>query len=89
MCLTIYLLVKNITEYLMYDTTTSITTIYENKPEFPVVSFCPMINSDVNKIEIRFNNENLTTEWENYFEVFQDSTLRLKCGVVKYLVKCP
>jgi hypothetical protein len=79
MCLTIYLLVKNITEYLMYDTTTSITTIYENKPEFPVVSFCPMINSDVNKIEIRFNNENLTTEWENYFEVFQDSTLRLKC----------
>ncbi len=25
MCLTIYLLVKNITEYLMYDTTTSIT----------------------------------------------------------------
>jgi hypothetical protein len=79
MCLTIYLLVTNITEYLMYETTTSITTIYENKPEFPVVSFCPMTNSDVNKIEIRFNDENLTSQWENYFEVFQDSTLRLKC----------
>ena len=63
MCLTISLLVSNITEYLMYETITSITSIHENKPEFPIVSICPMVDSYFNITLFNFNNENLTSKW--------------------------
>jgi hypothetical protein len=40
MCLTIYLVVLNITEFLMYETTTSITIINDKEPQFPIIAFC-------------------------------------------------
>jgi len=65
LCLSIQLVVSNIIEFLMYETTTSITTINDWEPEFPIVSFCPLRNMTyLNFSSFWFNNENLTTEWE-------------------------
>ena len=79
-CLTIYLVTKNITEYLMYETTTSIKIIHEKNPEFPIVSFCLIGNSKYVNISLFwFNGENLTSVWKNYFVAFEDSSYRSKC----------
>jgi hypothetical protein len=85
MCLTIYLVVLNITEFLMYETTTSITIINDKEPQFPIVAFCQFGNSTLgnslygNITSFYLNDEELTTEWENYFEYFQDSSINRKC----------
>jgi len=81
MCLTIYLLVSNIIEYLMYETITSIKTINDKKPQFPIVSFCSIENSSHEEFftEFWFNDELLTSDWKNYFEAFQDSSYIGKC----------
>jgi len=78
--LSIYLVASNISDFLMYETTTSISNINEKEPEFPIVSFCPFLNSTYGNIRsFWFNGENLTTEWANYFEAFQDSSYSGKC----------
>jgi hypothetical protein len=80
LCLSIQLVVSNIIGFLMYETTTSITTINDWEPEFPIVSFCPLRNMKyLNFSSFWFNNENLTTEWENYFEAFNDTSYIGKC----------
>ena len=42
LCLSIRLVVSNINDFLMYETTTSIAAINDWEPEFPIVSFCPV-----------------------------------------------
>jgi hypothetical protein len=81
LCLSIQLLVSNIIEFLMYETTTSITTINDRRPEFPIISFCPLRNYTYqnNFTSFLFNNEDLTSEWENYFEAFRDTSYIGKC----------
>jgi hypothetical protein len=81
LCLSIRLVVSNINDFLMYETTTSIAVINDWEPEFPIVSFCPVRNLtyENNFTSFWFNNENLTTEWKNYFEAFQDSSYTGKC----------
>jgi len=71
---TISLIVSNITQFLMYETTTSISTINEKKPEFPIVSFCSIGKPTYKFNLFRFNNINLTDEWANYFEAFNDAS---------------
>jgi hypothetical protein len=39
----IYYVILNILDFLKFETTTSIQTIYEQEPEFPTVSFCNLI----------------------------------------------
>ena len=36
----VYLIKKNVTDYLSYPVVTNIETIYENKPSFPSVEIC-------------------------------------------------
>ena len=72
--ITISLIVSNITQFLMYETTTSISTINEKKPEFPIVSFCSIGKLSYKFTLFRFNNINLTDEWLNYFEAFNDAS---------------
>ena len=45
LCLSIQLVVSNIIDFLMYETTTSIAAINDWEPEFPIISFCPVRNS--------------------------------------------
>jgi len=42
----IYYVILNILDYLKYETTTSIQTIYEQEPEFPTISFCNRFNKN-------------------------------------------
>jgi hypothetical protein len=41
----IYYVILNILDYLKYETTTTIKTIYEEESEFPTISFCSKIDS--------------------------------------------
>jgi hypothetical protein len=80
LCFSVTLVVSNINGFLMYETTTSITTVNDNKPDFPVVSFCSIGKSSYGNISVFwFNDELLTSDWQNYFEAFQDSTYSDKC----------
>jgi len=73
--LSIYLVVINIIEFLMYETTTSISTIIENEPLFPIVSICPLGNlNQYNFTLFRFNKIDLINEWENNLEAFYDTS---------------
>jgi hypothetical protein len=71
----IYYVVVNVFDFLQYDTTTSIFTINEKEAEFPTVSFCNIENSnfDIKILELLFQNEDLTDEWQNHIESFTDS----------------
>jgi len=71
----IYYVILNILDYLKYETTTSIQTIYEQEPEFPTVSFCNRFNKDfeLKILLFWFNNLNLIKEWKNHIEKFYDS----------------
>jgi len=53
--LSIYYVILNILDYLKYETTTSIQTIYEQEPEFPTISICNRLNKDF-EIKILFHN---------------------------------
>ena len=78
--LSIYLVVLNIIEFLMYETTTSITTIIEKEPIFPIVSFCPLEKFYQHNFTLfRFNKIDLIDEWANYFEAFDDTSYTGKC----------
>jgi len=70
----IHYAILNILDYLKYETTTSIQTIYEQEPEFPTVSICSKIDSkfEIKILDIWFNNENLTNEWKNHIEQYSD-----------------
>jgi len=71
----IYYVVLEVLNYLQYETTTSIYEILEQESEFPTISICNMINSnfDVKILELWFQNEDLTDEWQNHIESFTDS----------------
>ena len=71
----IYYVILNIIDYLKYETTTSIQTIYEQESEFPAISICSRIDSnfEINIILFWFNNENLTNEWKNHIQQFNDA----------------
>ena len=83
LCLSIYLVISSIIEFLKYDTNTSIRTITEKDPKFPVVSFCP--TGDLNYVsiaELWFNNEYFnsnSSEWADHFEIFHDSSFSGGC----------
>jgi len=85
MCLTIYLVVLNITEFLMYETTTSITIINDKEPQFPIIAFCQSGKAKFgnslyeNITNFYLNDDELKTEWEDYFESFKDSSFNGKC----------
>ncbi len=68
--LSIYYAILNILDFLKYETTTSIQTIYEPEPEFPTVSFCNRFNKDfeLKILLFWFNNLNLIKEWKNHIE---------------------
>ena len=68
-------------DYLKFDTTTSIYEINEKQSEFPTITFC--CDNDFNfknhKFDILitgfwFNMKDLTNEWENHFEIYNDSS---------------
>jgi hypothetical protein len=71
----IYYAILNILDYLKYETTTSIQTIYEQEPEFPTISFCNRFNKnfELKILLFWFNNLNLIKEWKNHIEKFYDS----------------
>jgi DNA-binding XRE family transcriptional regulator len=73
--LSIYYVILNIIDYLKYETTTSIQTIYEQESEFPTISICSKIdtNFEIKILDIWFNNENLTIEWKNHIEQYNDA----------------
>jgi hypothetical protein len=73
--LSIYYVILNILDYLKYETTTSIQTIYEQEPEFPTISFCNRFNKDfnLNLTVLWFNDINLINEWKNHIEQFYES----------------
>jgi len=73
--LSIYYVILNILDFLKYETTTSIQTIYEQQPEFPTVSFCSKFdrNFELNILFFWFNNEDLIKEWKNHIEHFYES----------------
>jgi hypothetical protein len=54
----IYYVILNILDYLKYDTTTSIQTIYEQESEFPTISICSRIDSnfEIKIIDFWFNS---------------------------------
>jgi hypothetical protein len=56
--LSTYYVVLNILDYLKYETTTSIQTIYEQESEFPTISFCSRNESNfcIEKFDFWFNN---------------------------------
>jgi hypothetical protein len=72
--LSIYYVILNILDYLKYETTTTIKTIYEQESEFPTISFCNRLNKDfeLNISELWFNNLNLINEWKNHIEQYND-----------------
>jgi hypothetical protein len=72
--LSIYYVILNILDYLQYDTITSIQTIYEQKPEFPTITFCNRLNKnfELNILLFWFNNLDLIKEWKNHIEQFID-----------------
>ena len=67
--------ILNILDYLKYETTTSIQTIYDQNPEFPTVSFCSKFdkNFELNILFFWFNNVDYINEWKNHIEQFIDS----------------
>jgi hypothetical protein len=79
--LSIYYVILNILDYLKYDTTTSLQTVYESEPEFPTISFClkqkwgtdgSSKNFEIEIGYIWFNNQDLINEWQNHLETYQD-----------------
>jgi len=73
--LSIYYVILNILDYLKYETTTSIQTIYEQEPEFPTISICNRLNKDfeIKILDFWFNNLYLTNEWKNHIEQYNDA----------------
>lgn len=71
LCLSVYFVTTNIIEYLNYDTTTSIETIYENEANLPAISFCSFKEKFIN-IKVLMLNNQIIKEWENYFEKIPD-----------------
>jgi hypothetical protein len=71
----IYYVILNILDYLQYDTTTSIQTIYEQEPEFPTISLCNRLskNFELNPTVLWFNNLNLIKEWKNHIAQYNDA----------------
>ena len=72
--LTVYLCYKNIQGYLKYDTTTSIYEKNEKEPEFPTVTFCNEFikYSEIKFLGVEFNLVDITDNWENHFEKYED-----------------
>jgi len=70
----IHYAILNIIDYLKYETTTSIKTVYEQESEFPTVSICSKIDSnfEIKILDFWFNNENLINEWKNHIEQYND-----------------
>jgi hypothetical protein len=73
--LSIHYVILNILDYLKYETTTSIQTIYEQEPEFPTISICSRIDSnfEIKILDFWFNNLELTNEWKNHIEQYNDA----------------
>ena len=70
-CLSVYFVITNIIDYLKYDTTTSIETIYENEADLPTVTFCSYKETFILINEFMINNK-LIEDWENNFEKYSD-----------------
>jgi len=70
----IYFVLINIFEYLLYETNTSIYQINEPQADFPTISFCSTcdLNFNIKILGLWFKNEELTNEWQNYFETYTD-----------------
>jgi hypothetical protein len=70
--LSIYYFILNIIDYLQYDTTTSIQTIYEKESQFPTVSFCSRFekNFEIKTYSFWFNNEkqHIEKDLQVYFD---------------------
>jgi hypothetical protein len=64
--------------YLKFDTTTSIYEINEKQSEFPTISFCSYDDEanfkNIKIIYLWFNSNDLTNEWYNHFEIYNDSS---------------
>jgi hypothetical protein len=71
----VYYVALNVLDFLKYETTTSIFTINEQEAEFPTISFCHVahLNFDFKMLELFFQSENLTDEWQNHFESYTDT----------------
>jgi len=78
----IYYLILNALNYLSYDTITSISTINEDKSQFPVISICNTMReindtSLVNNLKLvrfDFNSDNLLNEYKSHLELYTDSS---------------
>ena len=75
----IYYLILNALNYLTFDTITSISTINEDKSQFPVISICNTKDNDVSLINFKlvrfdFNSDNLLNEYKSHLELYTDSS---------------
>jgi hypothetical protein len=68
-------------DYLKFDTTTSIYEINEKQSEFPTITFCcdndfnfKNHNFDILITSLWFNMKDLKNEWQNHFEIYNDSS---------------
>jgi hypothetical protein len=70
-----YFVIKNIVDYLNYNTITTINVIGESEAEFPTLSFCiPALNSKIEKSILKVNfNRMEETNLSQIFEEFDDN----------------
>ena len=73
-CLSVYLVVRNITDFLEFETVTSIKTIIERQSDFTAISFCSWggQNSMESIDDFYFNSEDLIDDWQHHLSVYND-----------------
>jgi hypothetical protein len=74
-CLSVYLVVRNITDFFEFETTTSIKTIIERQSDFATVSFCSWNGEDSMESidDFYFNSEDLIEDRQNHLSVYNDT----------------
>ena len=70
----IYYVILNILDYLKYETTTSIQTIYEPEPEFPTISICSQHESKLNIKVLEFWFNTKEQSFKNDLKAYNDSS---------------
>ena len=72
--LSIYYVILNILDYLKYETTTSIQTIYEQESEFPTISICSQHESKLNIKVLEFWFNSKEQSFKNDLKAYNDSS---------------
>jgi hypothetical protein len=65
----VYYIILSLTDYLSFNTTTTILSINEVEAEFPTISFCSKFKTDyfnMNILDLEFNHQKLKKDWQNW-----------------------